>query len=205
MCHKMPKRVWVAALSVCVAFGVSAHSVALAVKQSAAQGDRVLINRYCVTCHNDQRKTGGLSLADLDPSDVRSAPEIWEKVVRKLRTASMPPPRLPRPEDTVLDALVARLEAALDRRADVSPNPGSPTVHRLNRSQYVNAVRDLFGVELDGSSMLPADNVVEGFDNIAGGLTVSPLLMERYLSVAKRVSRIAVGDPTIGPGFEART
>jgi hypothetical protein len=221
----MPKKVWVAALCVGVAFGVSSHSglaarngadtqartgapsthVPLAVKQPAAQGDRALLDRYCVTCHNNQRKTGGLSLADLDPSDVGAAPEIWEDVVRKLRTASMPPPRLPRPEESVLNAFVARLETALDRRADVSPNPGRPTVHRLNRSQYVNAVRDLFGIELDGSSMLPADNVVEGFDNIAGGLTVSPLLMERYLSVAKRVSRLAVGDPTIGPGFEAKT
>jgi len=222
----MAKTVWFAALSVGLTFAVSSHSGLHAgrgadarraeapPKQQAPraelqsrddEGDRALLHRYCVTCHNDQRKTAGLSLTAVDPSEVEAAPEVWEKVVRKLRTASMPPPRLPRPDKAATDALIARLETALDRVADVLPNPGRPTVHRLNRSQYVNAIRDLLGIELDGPSMLPADNVVEGFDNIASGLTVSPLLMERYLSVAKRVSRLAVGDPTIGPGFEAKT
>jgi hypothetical protein len=146
-----------------------------------------------------------LSLTALDPAKVEDAPEIWEKIVRKLRTASMPPPHAPRPDKTAIDALISRLEADLDKWGEASPNPGRPPVHRLNRTQYVNAVRDLLGVELDGAAMLPADNVVEGFDNIAGGLTVSPLLMERYLSVAKRASRLAVGDPSIGPGFQAKT
>jgi mono/diheme cytochrome c family protein len=222
----MAKTVWLAALPLGVALAGSSYSGLLAERvapalqggravrqtqapgaavQSMPQGDRALLDRYCVTCHNDQRKTAGLSLTAFDPNEVEAAPEVWEKVVRKLRTASMPPPKLPRPDAAATDAFVARLETALDRWGEISPNPGRPAIHRLNRSQYVNAIRDLLGIELDGPSILPADNVVEGFDNIAGGLTVSPLLMERYLAVAKRVSRLAIEDPTIGPGFEAKT
>ena len=170
---------------------------------SSSTSDRGLLDRYCVTCHNDRSKTAGLTLAGLDPGRVENAPEIWEKVVRKLRASEMPPPGVPRPEKAASDLLVARLEASLDRVAEAAPNPGRPVVHRLNRAEYINAVRDLLRVELE-PSVLPADDVTEGFDNMAGGLTVSPLLMERYLAAAKRVSRLAVGDPAIGPSFEAR-
>ena len=156
-------------------------------------------------CHSDTKKTAGLSLAHLDPSHVETNPETWEKVVRKLRTSAMPPPGGNRPAKAASDVFAARLEASLDRAAAAAPNPGRPTIHRLNRTEYVNAVRDLLAVELDGPSLLPADNEAEGFDNNAGALTVSPILMERYLSAARRVSRLAVGDPTIGPSFAAKT
>jgi Protein of unknown function (DUF1592)/Protein of unknown function (DUF1588)/Protein of unknown function (DUF1587)/Protein of unknown function (DUF1585)/Protein of unknown function (DUF1595)/Planctomycete cytochrome C len=171
---------------------------------SMSTDERALLDRYCVSCHSDRLKTGGLTLQSLDPAHVESAPEIWEKVVKKLRVSEMPPAGARRPEKAASDLMVARLEAALDRVAEGAPNPGRPPVHRLNRAEYTNAVRDLLAVDLDGQALLPADDVTEGFDNLAGGLTVSPLLMERYLAVAKRVSRLAVGDPTIRPSFEAR-
>jgi len=174
-------------------------------RPSASKIDRALLDGYCVTCHSDQLKTAGLTLASVDPSRAEASPEIWEKVIRKLRTASMPPPGRLRPDKAVSDRFVAQLEAALDRLAVSAPNPGRPVAHRLNRVEYINAVRDLLAVEMDGPSLLPADDVVDGFDNMAGVLTVSPMLMERYLSAARRVSRLAVGDPTIGPGFEAKT
>jgi hypothetical protein len=167
--------------------------------------ERGLLDRYCARCHNDTKKTGGLSLAHLDPSHVDANAAAWEKVVRKLRTSAMPPPGGNRPTKAVADRFAARLEAALDHAAAAAPNPGRPTVHRLNRSEYVNVVRDLLAVDLDGPSLLPADNEAEGFDNMAGALTVSPILMERYLSAARRVSRLAVGDPAIGPSFAAQT
>jgi hypothetical protein len=171
---------------------------------SRFQIDRALLDRYCVTCHNDRLKTGGLTLAAVDPGHLENDPEVWEKVIRKLRTSLMPPPGRPRPDKAASDLFVTQLETGLDSLAAAAPNPGGTPIHRLNRTEYVNAIRDLLAVELDGSSLLPADDIVEGFDNIAGSLTVSPPLMERYLSVARRVSRLAVGDPTIGPSFEAK-
>lgn len=166
-----------------------------------ASSERALLDHYCVSCHNDRAKTAGLTLTSLDPADVGAAPDVWEKVVRKLSTASMPPPGRPRPDKTATDVFVAQLVTALDRRAALAPNPGRQVISRLNRSEYVNAIRDLLAVELDGPTLLPADDVVEGFDNVAGSMTVSPLLMERYLAAARRASRLAVGDPTIGPSF----
>ena len=166
--------------------------------------DRTLLDRYCVTCHNDRVKTGELSFTGVDPSNVETAPAIWEKVALKLRTASMPPPGRPQPDKAAVNGFVTQIEAALDRAAEAMPNPGVPGLHRLNRTQYTNAIRDVLSVELDGQSVLPPDDTVEGFDNIASALTVSPLLMERYLATARRVSRLAVGDPSIGPGFQAK-
>ena len=200
----------IAFLALTVSFGLPAIGQAevqraqVVSPASASTADRALLDRYCVTCHNDRLKTAGLTLAGLDPGRVENAPEIWEKVVRKLHASDMPPPGVSRPEKAASDLLVTRLEAALDRVAEAAPNPGRPVVHRLNRAEYINTVRDLLRVELEGPSLLPADDLAEGFDNMAGALTVSPLLMERYLAAAKRVSRLAVGDPTIGPSFEAR-
>lgn len=171
---------------------------------SPSEIERTVLDQYCVTCHNDRQKTAGLSLTGINPSHVETAPEIWEKVVQKLRTGEMPPPERPRPDKAVVDSFVAQVETALDRAAAATPNPGTPGLHRLNRSQYTNAIRDLLSVELDVASVLPSDDTVEGFDNIASALTISPLLMERYLSTARRVSRLAVGDPSIGPGFHAK-
>ena len=111
--------------------------------------DRALLNRYCVTCHNDKLKIADLSLMSLDPNHVEAAPAIWEKVALKLRTASMPPPGRPRPDKAAASTFVAQLEAALDRADAEKPNPGTPGIHRLNRTQYTNAIRDLLSVELE--------------------------------------------------------
>ena len=133
----------------------------------------------------------------MDPAAVGQQPDAWEKVVRKLRAGMMPPSGAARPERAASDAFTVKLESALDNAAAAKPNPGSTIVHRLNRAEYVNAVRDLIAVEVDGDTLLPADDSSEGFDNIADALGVSPALLERYVSAATNISRIAVGDPSI--------
>ena len=166
---------------------------------------RALLDRYCVVCHDERRRTGGLALDTLDVSRVGQAPEIWERVVLKLRGGMMPPAGRPRPEPAEYDGFRAWLESELDRAAASRPDPGRVPTHRLNRAEYANAVRDLLALEIDGAELLPADDVGHGFDNLAGTLALSPALMERYLSAARRISRLAVGDPSIGPGFTSRT
>jgi len=164
---------------------------------SAASPQRLLLNRYCVTCHNEKLKTAGLMLDKLDLEKVDQSAEEWEKVVRKLRTGAMPPVGLPRPDQTGYDSLATYLETALDKAALARPNPGRPALHRLNRAEYANAVRDLLALDIDGASLLPADDSGYGFDNIGDVLTVSPLLLSRYMSAARQISRLAIGDPTI--------
>ena len=159
------------------------------------------LSRYCVTCHNERVGTAGLLLDQVDVEQVARDPDVWEKVVRKLRTGLMPPDGRPRPDAATYASLVAHLETELDRAAEAAPNPGWPAqVHRLNRAEYTNAVRDLLGLEVDGRALLPADDSGYGFDNIGDVLTVSPGLMSRYMSAAAKVSRRAVGDPTLRPG-----
>ena len=165
---------------------------------------RALIDRYCVSCHNERLNTGGLALDTLDIADVGAAADRWEAVVEKLRGGMMPPAGRPRPEPAEYDGFRRALEAALDRAAERSPEPGRVPTHRLNRAEYTNAIRDLLALEIDGGALLPADIVGHGFDNLAGTLAVSPSLMDRYLSAARKISRLAVGDPTIGPGFTSR-
>ena len=160
---------------------------------------KAVATRYCVTCHNERLKTAGLLLDQMDFAKVADGPEAWEKVVRKLRTRGMPPAGMPRPEEAFYDSFAGYLETELDRAAAANPNPGRVAVHRLNRSEYVNAVRDLLAVDLNGEEVLPADDSGYGFDNIGDVLSVSPVLLERYLQAAARVSRIAIGDPTIAP------
>lgn len=160
------------------------------------------LNKYCITCHNDKLKTADLILSKLDIDNPNSDPATWEKVVRKLRTRAMPPAGMPRPDAATYDSFAAYLETALDQAAAAQPNPGRPADHRLNRAEYANAIRDLLGLEIDGPSLLPADEVSNGFDNIGDVLSVSPLLMERYLFAAGKISRLAIGDPTIKPGSE---
>jgi len=133
----------------------------------------------------------------VDVENVSAAAPVWEKVVRKLRTASMPPAGMPRPDPASYDSLATYLETALDRAAASHPNPGRPAVHRLNRAEYANAIRDLLAVEIDAASLLPADDAGHGFDNIADMLSVSPLLVERYLFAARRITRLALGDPDV--------
>ena len=172
---------------------------------AAETPQRALLDRYCVACHNERRRTGGLALDTLDVSRVGEAPGIWERVVLKLRGGMMPPAGRPRPGPADYEGFRAWLEAELDRSAGSRPDPGRVPTHRLNRAEYANAVRDLLALEIDGSELLPADDVGHGFDNLAGTLALSPALMERYLSAARRISRLAVGDPTIGPGFTSKT
>ncbi len=177
-------------------------STAFASDETAA---RTLLDEYCVTCHNQRLLTGGLALDTLDVSNVGEAAEQWEKVVQKLRGDMMPPPGRPRPVRQSYDGFRAWLESELDRAAEGTLEPGRVPTHRLNRAEYTNAIRDLLRLDIDGQAFLPADDTGHGFDNLAGTLAVSPVLMERYLSAAQRISRLAVGDETIGPGFTSRT
>ena len=156
-----------------------------------------VIDRYCVGCHNDRLRTGGLVLEGLDVSNVSAAAATWEKVARKVRTGEMPPPGRPRPDAATSDALAAEITTALDRAALAAPNPGRGAMHRLNRSEYANVIRDLLALEIDVSRLLPPDDSSYGFDNIAAVQRVSPLLMEQYVSAARKISRLAVGSADI--------
>ncbi len=160
---------------------------------------RAVLNRYCVTCHNEKLNTAFLQLDKADVENVGAGAAVWEKVVRKLRTAAMPPVGAPRPDKAVYDSFATYLETALDRAAAANPNPGRPAVHRLNRVEYTNAIRDLLAVDIDGESLLPADDSGRGFDNLADLLSVSPVLMERYMTAAAKISGLAIGDSGIRP------
>ena len=160
---------------------------------------RAVLDRYCVACHNARTLTAGLALDTVDPTHVGDDAAVWEKVLRKLRTATMPPAPRPRPDAATYAALATYLETALDRAAETAPNPGRPAVQRLNRAEYVNAVRDILALDVDAQTLLPADESGYGFDNIGDVLTVSPGLLERYLLAAAKISRQAVGDPTLRP------
>ena len=167
---------------------------------------RELVTTYCISCHNQKLKTANLALDTADAEQVVNSAETWEKVIVQLRSRSMPPPRSRRPDSATYDAVAAWLETELDRAAAASPNPGRPaSLHRLNRTEYANAIRDLLGIEIDGAAMLPPDEQAHGFDNIADALSVTPALQVRYLTAAAKISRLAVGDPTIPPGFERYT
>ncbi|MGB6943866.1 MAG: DUF1592 domain-containing protein [Bryobacteraceae bacterium] len=192
-------------------FAVAVGLIALlhaapAVAQQASQQispQHALINQYCVTCHNEKAKTAGLMLdrlaPDLDRAGVGPHAETWEKVVRKLRVGAMPPQGMPRPDRATMDSLAGYIETSLDRAAAAAPNPGQPVLHRLNRTEYANAIRDLLDLDVDASDLLPTDDSSFGFDNIGSVLGVSPALIERYLLASGKVSRLAVGDPKIDP------
>jgi len=154
---------------------------------------RALLDRYCVTCHNERLQTAGVMFdrVDIDRADLHR--ELFEKVARKLRSGQMPPPGRPRPEPAAIDAFVTALEAELDRVGAAAPDPGRVASHRLNRTEYVNAVRDLLDLELDGEALLPSDMAGFGFDNNADVLAMTPALMDRYITAATKVSRLAVG------------
>jgi mono/diheme cytochrome c family protein len=157
------------------------------------------LSQYCLTCHSQKVRTAGLVLAVADLNDVPARAEIWEKVIRKLRTKAMPPAGAPRPDRAGYDALASYLENEIDAAAVAHPNAGrAQPVHRLNRTEYQNAIRDLLAIDIDASELLPADDQSYGFDNIAGVLKMSPTLLERYLGAAREISRLAVG-ASIGP------
>ena len=159
-----------------------------------------LVGKYCVSCHNDTLNTGGLSLQAADLSDVPARASVWEKVARKLRSGEMPPSTVrSRPDARAAGELAAYLERTLDRAAVSHPNPGRAPMHRLNRAEYSNAIRDLLAVDVRPGEWLPVDDSGYGFDNIAAVLSTSPALLDRYMSAARRVSRLAVGDLALKP------
>ena len=194
-------RVWgiIAAAGVCLAASIgslSGQSAQPATTSSAGRSveqPRALLDKYCVTCHNDRLKTANLSLQGLDLMKVADHAEVWEKVVRKLRAGVMPPPDVPRPPLAEYEGLRDWLEAEIDRTAAAHVNPGSVVLHRLNRTEYANAIRDLLDLRIDVTTLLPPDDAAHGFDNIAGSLTISPTLLESYATAAARVARMAVG------------
>jgi hypothetical protein len=165
---------------------------------------RQTLDRYCVTCHNQKTKTAGLTLDTMDLAQVPAHADVWEAVIKKLRTATMPPPGMPRPDAAASASLAGWLETQLDRAA-TTPHPGRALLHRLNRAEYGNVIRDLLDLDVDVTSLLPADDAAFGFDNNADLMTVSPALLERYLTAADRVSALAVGDPTTTAGSETYT
>ena len=166
---------------------------------AAADSLRPVLDRYCITCHNTRLKTAGLALEGFDLTHITRDPDTWERVARKLRTHEMPPPGLPRPDKDTYDRVSLSLEAALETAAAANPNPGRVIVHRLNRTEYTNAIRDLLALDIDGRALLPADEPdQQGFDNMAGVLSVSPRLLENYLAAASTVSRLAIGDRSLG-------
>src|SRR5262245_55268790 len=157
---------------------------------------RAVLDQYCVTCHNQKSNTAGLALDQLDPTHVEQNREVWEKVVRKLRAGMMPPQGLPRPTAATYVALAVAIETELDRTAALKPNLPPPSVHRMNRTEYANAIRELLGLEIDAATYLPADDSSYGFDNVVSGLQVSPTLVEAYVSAASKLSRLALGHET---------
>jgi mono/diheme cytochrome c family protein len=183
----------VRAMLVCVPVAWAAGQNAVSPETS-----RELINKYCVTCHSERAKTAGLVLENRDLTKVPAGAAVWEKVVRKLRAGEMPPSGMPRPDKNSVDAFAAWLETTLDHAAASNVNPGRTLIHRLNRTEYSNAIRDLLDLDVDVSQLLPPDDSADGFDNIAQKLTISPVLLERYMSASSKITRLAVGDPATG-------
>ena len=195
----------VATVSAFLGFAAVPIAAAQARNQDAESGPELLRNTvrgHCLACHNDRTLTAGLSLQTVDPERIAEHAPVLEKVFRKLRAGEMPPAGRPRPDAATAAGLVAWLETALDTEAAANPDPGAPAIHRLNRAEYRNAVRDLLGLDLDHARDLPADDSGYGFDNIGDVLTVSPLHVEQYVAAARRVSRLAVGSLAPRPVVE---
>jgi mono/diheme cytochrome c family protein len=179
-------------------FAISAAAANAATDNPA----RELVSKYCVSCHNQKLKTAGLALDRVDSDNPFNSQETWEKVIVKLRSRAMPPPKLPRPDNATYDAVAGWLESSIDRAAAAHVNPGrSASLHRLNRAEYANAVRDLIAVDVDAQAMLPPDEQAFGFENNAEALSMQPALLDRYVSAAAFIARRAVGDSTMPPTF----
>jgi mono/diheme cytochrome c family protein len=160
------------------------------------------VDEYCLSCHDEDKKKGDLTLETVASLDVARHPDVWEKVVRKLRARQMPPVGKDRPDDRGYDAMVSYLEGSLDRAAAAHPNPGrTATIRRLTRTEYQNAIRDLLAVDVDVAALLPQDEASYGFDNVTVG-DLSPTLLDRYIAAAEKISRLAVGRPSRSPGGE---
>jgi mono/diheme cytochrome c family protein len=190
----------VATLAWIFCLGQSAVQPADRVTNSAAPNYRKLVDQYCVGCHNQRVTSGGLRLDSADLSKVSAGAETWEKVIRKLRAGAMPPPGMPRPDPAAYSGFASWLESRIDTAAQANPYAGRPLLHRMNRAEYSNAIRDLLGLEVDAASLLPPDDSAYGFDNVSDVLGVSPSLQERYLSAAATISALAVGDTHVHAG-----
>ncbi|MBM3770459.1 MAG: DUF1592 domain-containing protein [Acidimicrobiia bacterium] len=203
-------------LATVAALALSASSVSASGPQTSAAGAKsatstvspsphvAVVTRYCVGCHNARTKNGNLSLADVLTTDLASNAPVWERVIRKVGAGMMPPAGMPRPDEATLHGFLTSLTTELDRAFDKNPNPGrTATFHRLNRTEYTNAIRDLLAVDIDAPDLLPADDASYGFDNMAGVLGLSQALLERYLAAAKSIARSAVGSPLPTPDGES--
>jgi len=168
-------------------------------QEASAVGNpqQALVNRYCIGCHNDKLKSGNFSWTKIDLAHVDQSAEQAEKAIRMLHAGMMPPPGMPRPDPAAIKTFVTALETGIDRAAAVRPDPGSPALHRLNRNEYHNSIRDLLGLDVDVQSLLPPDDMSHGFDNMTEVLRVSPALMEGYIRAGDRISREAAGDPQV--------
>ena len=177
----------------------TAASPASTPQQFSPDTAKAFFTQYCATCHNQYAKIADVVLDTRDYEHVGADPDLWERVVRKLNAGAMPPKGMPRPEPAAYKGMVSWLTASLDAAVAEHPNPGRASIHRLNRAEYGNAVRDLLGLTIDATDLLPADDEGYGFDNIADVLRVSPSLLEQYLSASAKVASLAVGDPETPP------
>jgi len=175
-------------------YGQSVETLSVANQQA-------LVNKYCAVCHNDKLKSGGFSWQTIDLAHPSQNAERSEQVIRFLHAGMMPPPGMPRPDAATLKNFASSIAGGIDKAASAEPNPGAPALHRLNRTEYHNSIRDLLDLDVDVASLLPADDMSHGFDNMSDVLTVSPALMEGYLRAAGRISRQAVGDPNVAPAM----
>jgi hypothetical protein len=169
---------------------------------SSGPAVRQFVTQYCITCHNERTKTAGLALDTQDFENLPAGADVWEKAIRKVQVGMMPPPGARHPDTATRTAFVATLSNTLDRAALAKPNPGRPALHRLNRTEYANVIRDLLDLEVEARTLLPPDDSAYGFDNVADVLGVSATLMEQYVSAAGKVSSLAVGDSDVSPGAE---
>src|SRR5712671_3962566 len=183
------KRIAGAALALTLAHPVAAQQAA---------DPRATVQKYCVTCHNERAKSGGLALDGMDYANLPAGAAVWEKSIKKLRVGMMPPQGAQQPDAATRGSLVSWLTTTLDHAAQVAPNPGRPVLHRLNRAEYANAMRDLLALDVDPSTLLPPDDSAYGFDNVGDVLGMSPVLLERFMEAANKVGALAIGDPDIG-------
>src|ERR1035438_6176695 len=199
-----PTRAQTAAAQARPASTKAAVAKAAPAKAAAPVNLREFFDTYCVTCHDKDIRTAGLALDILDVNKLGDHADTWEKVIGKLRAASMPPQGNPKPDAATYAAVAATLEGALDQAWAANPNPGRiGAVHRLNRAEYNNAIRDLFALDLDVKPLLPGDDTADGsFDNFADTLSISTAHLERYMSVARQVTRLATGLPPDKPNME---
>ena len=196
------KRRWIFGVGSAVLALLSFGSVGAPLQQSTPQGfteHQALVTQYCVTCHNQRTKTAGLTFDTMSLAEVGKDAKIWEEAVRKLRGGMMPPPGARQPEKAAVKSFVSWLETSLDRAAAEHPNPGRVALHRMNRTEYANAIEEIFGFHVDASELLPEDDISDGFDNIASVLKVSPSFLDQYIIAAKMVTSQAMGNPTARP------